>query len=141
MQIDSFLKYIRYELNYSVRTVLSYSKDLSQFVEFLSADKETFDAASVTVADVRAWVYSLNSSGFSVRSVRRKVQSLRAFYKFLLKRGVVADSPVVDIPMAKLPQVLPVFVREKGMDQVLDSPFDETDFTEVRNRLMVAKIE
>ena len=54
------------------------------------------------------------------------------------KRGVVADSPVVDIPMAKLPQVLPVFVREKGMDQVLDSPFDETDFTEVRNRLMVA---
>ena len=138
MQIDSFLKYIRYELNYSVHTVLSYSKDLSQFVEFLSADKETFDAASVTVADVRAWVYSLNSSGFSVRSVRRKVQSLRAFYKFLLKRGVVADSPVVDIPMAKLPQVLPVFVREKGMDQVLDSPFDETDFTEVRNRLMVA---
>ena len=138
MQIDSFLKYIRYELNYSVHTVLSYSKDLSQFVEFLSADKETFDAASVTVSDVRAWVYSLNSSGFSVRSVRRKVQSLRAFYKFLLKRGVVADSPVVDIPMAKLPQVLPVFVREKGMDQVLDSPFDETDFTEVRNRLMVA---
>ena len=87
MQIDSFLKYIRYELNYSVHTVLSYSKDLSQFVEFLSADKETFDAASVTVADVRAWVYSLNSSGFSVRSVRRKVQSLRAFYKFLRTCG------------------------------------------------------
>lgn len=140
MQMEAFLKYIRYELNYSVHTVLSYSKDLSQFVAFLSADAERFDAASVTMQDVRAWIYALTQEKYSVRTIRRKVQSLRAFYKYLLKQGVVEQSPVEDVPLAKMPQMLPSFVREKGMDRVLDDDFNHSDFTAVRDRLVVAML-
>lgn len=137
MQIEDFLKYIRYELNYSAHTVLSYSEDLRQFAQFLQPDGE-FDPALVRADDVRLWVASLRKGGYAVRSVRRKVQSLRAFYRFLLKHGVVADSPVSDIPLAKLPRQLPVFVREKNMDELLDADFDHADFTAVRDRLMLA---
>ena len=137
MQIEDFLKYIRYELNYSAHTVLSYSEDLRQFAQFLQPDGE-FDPALVRADDVRLWVASLRKGGYAVRSVRRKVQSLRAFYRFLLKHGVVTDSPVSDIPLAKLPRQLPVFVREKNMDDLLDADFDHADFTAVRDRLMLA---
>ena len=140
MGIEGFLRYLRYELNYSVHTVLSYSNDLHQFSDFLTGGKGEFDPASVAVADVRSWVFRMSESGLAVRTIRRKVQALRAYYKLLMKRGVVADSPVDDIPMARIPQVLPSFVRENGMDKVLDTEFDSTDFESVRDRLIVAML-
>lgn len=140
-QIESFLYYMRYELNYSVHTVLSYRKDLEQFAAFAADGDSEFAAAGVGTADVRAWVYDLSQRrGLAVRTVRRKMQALRAFYKFLLKRGEVAQNPVDDIPMAKLPKRLPEFVGEKKMDEILDSGFSHTDFEQVRNRLIVAML-
>ena len=139
-QIDSFLYYMRYELNYSVHTVLSYKKDLEQFCVFLTGT-DSFDPATVTMLDVRKWVYNLAFwNAMSARSVRRKVQALRAFYKYLLKRGEVEQSPVDDMPMAKLPKRLPEFVGEKKMDLVLDSEYDHADFESVRNHLIVAML-
>lgn len=140
-QIESFLYYMRYELNYSVHTVLSYKKDLEQFAAFAADGDSEFAAAGVGTADVRAWVYDLSQRrGLAVRTVRRKMQALRAFYKFLLKRGEVAQNPVDDIPMAKLPKRLPEFVGEKKMDEILDGGFSHTDFEQVRNRLIVAML-
>ena len=132
------MKYIRYELGYSVHTVLSYSNDLHQFSDFITGGKGEFDPRAVTVDDVRSWVFSMSKSGMAVRTVRRKVQALRAYYRFLAKRGIVSESPVSDIPMARIPQTLPSFVREEGMDSVLDAGFDSCDFEAVRDRLIVA---
>lgn len=135
MNDEKYIRYLRYELNYSVHTVLSYSKDLSQFAQFLGV--ETLEPNRVTVGDVRAWVYNLSKDGMAVRTVRRKVQSLRAYFRYLQKEGVVDANPVDDIPMAKVPHPLPVFVREKSMDDVLDADYDHADFADVRNRLIV----
>ena len=57
MNIEDFLKYLRYELNLSAYTVLCYKNDLGQLVEFLSRGEESeFEPESVTAADVRAWI-------------------------------------------------------------------------------------
>ena len=135
MNDEKYIRYLRYELNYSVHTVLSYSKDLSQFAQFLGV--ESLEPKRVAVGDVRAWIFSLSKAGMAVRTVRRKVQSLRAYFRYLQKEGVVDANPVDDIPMAKVPHPLPVFVREKSMDEVLDEDYDHDDFVAVRNRLIV----
>ena len=135
MNDEKYIRYLRYELNYSVHTVLSYSKDLSQFAQFLGV--ESLEPKRVAVGDVRAWIFSLSKAGMAVRTVRRKVQSLRAYFRYLQKEGVVDANPVDDIPMAKVPHPLPVFVREKSMDEVLDEDYDHGDFVAVRNRLIV----
>ena len=136
MNTERFLKYLRYELNYSVHTVLSYSKDLSQFVSYLKAEGD-FDPASVTVSDVRSWVHALTKDGMAPRTVRRKIQSLRSYYRYLQKYEGVTSNPVEDIPLAKVPHTLPVFVPEKNMDAVLDAEYDHADFNHVRNHLMM----
>lgn len=135
MNDEKYIRYLRYELNYSVHTVLSYSKDLSQFAQFLGV--ESLEPKRVAVGDVRAWIFSLSKAGMAVRTVRRKVQSLRAYFRYLQKEGVVDANPVDDIPMAKVPHPLPMFVREKSMDEVLDEDYDHGDFVAVRNRLIV----
>lgn len=138
MLIEDFLKYIRYELNLSACTVLSYKNDLNQFAEYISnGDAEAFDAVSVTQRDVRAWIAYLAKIKMSARSIRRKVQALRAFYKFLMKRGHVSDNPATEVELAKVRKSLPAFVREENMNELLDEETDMRDFEAVRNKLMV----
>lgn len=137
MQIDDFLQYIRYELNLSTCTVNSYGIDLKQFADFLTDGKRELDAASVTTGDVRAWMVDLSRKGDCARSLRRKIQAVRAFYKYLLKRGTVSDNPAADIDLAKIPKRLPQYMREKNMDTLLGEEVDMNDFTAVRDRLIV----
>lgn len=81
MMIEGFLKYLRYELNYSVHTVLSYGNDLRQFAEFLTrGDSEQLRLDDVSVNDIREWMMSLSNAGDCQRTIRRKVQSVRALY-------------------------------------------------------------
>ena len=138
MLVESFIKYIRYELNLSTCTVLSYSNDLNQFKAFLTRDgAEDFVATDVTPSDIRSWIVTLMGEGDTARTVRRKLQALRAFYKYLLKRKLVESNPAAEVDVAKTSKRLPDCVRLGNVDSLLDESVDETDFEAVRDRLML----
>lgn len=126
------------ERNLSRLTVSSYAIDLRQFEAFLTGDgRETLDVGSVTTNDVRAWLVERSEHGDGPRTLRRKVQAVRAFYKWLMRSGEVDANPAVNIEMAKMPKRLPDYVREQAMDRLLDEEADMNDFETVRNRLVV----
>ena len=137
MQIDRFLKYIDNELNLSALTVDGYGNDLRQFNDFIVQLKGDADAAGVTPADIRAWVVDLADKGDCARTIRRKIQAVRAFYRYLLTRGVLKDKPAADVELAKTAKRLPQYVRQGNMDKLLDEEVDMSDFTAVRDRLVV----
>ena len=138
MTIEKFLQYIQYEVNLSPLTVVSYKRDLEQFSDFVTAHgKRRWDVASTGTADVRAWVVELSKQGIAPRSVRRKVQALRAYFRWLQREGVMIENPAADVELSKLPKQLPAMVREKNLDALLDAPLDDTDFVAVRDRLVV----
>lgn len=137
MLIDTFLKYIRYELNLSTHTVLSYKKDVEQFGKFVSGGSDTIDFESVTLNDIRAWMAFLAKSGDVMRTIRRKVQALRALFKFMMKRGLISANPAEAIEMSKLPKYLPSYIRSENMDMLLSAEIDENDFISVRDRMIV----
>ncbi len=138
MPIEKFAQHIQYEMNLSPLTVASYRRDLEQFVAFVTADgKRAFDAASIDSQDVRAWIVSLSRRGIAARSIRRKVQALRAYYRYLQRQGVVESNPAAEVELSKLPKRLPAMVRETSLDTLLDAPLDATDFVAVRDRLVV----
>ena len=138
MLIESFIKYIRYELNLSAYTVLSYSNDLIQFKAFLTCDgKDEFDAVSVTPSDVRVWMAHLAYEKNTARTVRRKLQSLRAFYKYLLRRRLVDFNPADEVDVAKVPKRLPDSLRLGNVDALFDAETDETDFNAVRDNMIL----
>ncbi len=139
MLVESFIKYIRYELNRSAHTVLSYKRDINQFIDFcIASGVERFKPEMVTTADVRAWMISLSKNGISTRSVRRKIQSLRSLYRYLIKQGVVEVDPTVDIEMAKSKRTLPIYIKEDVMEQVLGvNDEDCSDFETLRDDLIL----
>ena len=138
MMIEGFLKYLRYELNYSVHTVLSYGNDLRQFADFLArGDSEQLRLDDVSTNDIREWMMHLSNTGVCQRTIRRKVQSVRALYKYMQRRGLIDNNPAAMVELAKLPKRLPTYVRSENINALLDQDIDLADFTAVRNKLML----
>lgn len=139
MLVESFIKYLRYELNRSAHTVLSYKRDITQFIEYCEAggENEAFNPKLVKSADVRGWIVSLSKNGVSARSVRRKVQALRALYRYLIKRDTEIEDPTADMEMAKNKRVLPTCIKADTIDRALTESVDKSDFESVRDNLML----
>lgn len=136
--IDSFLKYITNEVQLSGLTVEAYRTDLLQWRDFAtSGGKYSLDPASITLSDLRLWVADRGRHGDSPLTVRRKIQSLRAFFRYQMKRHGLKYNPASDLAVPKSPRRLPVYVRPEEIAGIIDSPVDETDFEQVRNRLII----
>lgn len=126
MLTNSFLDYLRYERNYSEKTVSAYAEDISQLEEFAKEEVGEFNPVEVKSDLIREWIVSLMDKGYTSTSVNRKLSSLRSFYKYLLKQGVVEVDPLRKIFGPKNKKPLPSFLKEGEMNRLLD----ETDFGE-----------
>ncbi|MDR1201193.1 MAG: tyrosine-type recombinase/integrase [Tannerellaceae bacterium] len=136
--IDLFINYIRYERNYSDYTVLSYAKDLEQFEEYVKENHEgLFEPETIDSDIVRNWIVFLLDEGIAATSVNRKLSSLKSFFKFLVKQGIVSSNPLRLLNGPKTKKPLPYFIREKEMDLLLDGDSFNDDFEGVRNRLIL----
>ena len=120
MMTDSFLDYLRFERNYSEKTIVSYGIDLTKFEEYFKGRDENIDFTTVDADLVRGWIMNLMEAGYTSTSVNRKLSSLRSFYRFLLKKGVVRVDPMLKIIGPKNKKPLPVFLKEREMDRLLD---------------------
>ena len=139
--LDSFLTYIRCELNLSVHTVDAYRRDLNQWADFATdSHPENLHPQSITTNDLRLWIASRSRQGDSPRTIRRKVQALRAFFHYMMKRKGMAENPAQELILAKTDRPLPVYVRQSETETILDSELDTTDFVKVRDRLIVMLI-
>ena len=118
--INEFISYLKYELNRSPLTVEAYRRDVEQFAGWLTCfSLNEFRPEEVTLNDIRTWLASLARQNVTPRSLRRKAQSLRAFFKFLLKQGKISQSPAADLSLPKLSKQLPDIVRADEVEAVI----------------------
>lgn len=135
---ESFLQYIRCELNLSAHTVLAYSTDLKQWEDFTIENfGEDYNPLKVDTNDLRMWVASMASSGISSRSIRRKIQTIRALYKYLVKRRGAKANPAAELIPAPIRKRLPSVIKPDELARILDEDYDASNLNEVRNRLIV----
>ena len=102
MCIESFLRYIRYEKNFSSHTVLSYRNDLLQFVDYYFTCKSEGFSQICRSGSGRNWIVYLVEKGRTPRSISRKVSTLRSFFKFLVKEGIIPFTPIQNIQLPRL---------------------------------------
>lgn len=97
MLIQKFLEYLKLERNYSPLTIRAYGDDLIEFQKFHSQENQSTDITKIRRTDVRNYLMKLSETGFSERTINRKISSLKSFYKFLLKIGEMQSSPMVGV--------------------------------------------
>ena len=134
---ESFLKYLRFERNYSEHTVVAYGKDLEEFEVYFKKQDENLDFTTVDADLIRGWAVSLMDMHYESTSVNRKLSSLRSFYHYLLRQGQVKINPTIKVVGPKRKKPLPVFVREEDMNRLLDDSEYEDSYDGIRDRAIL----
>ncbi len=134
---DSFIKYLKFEKRYSSKTVISYQTDLHQFQEFLNRVFDAIPSEEANHGMIRSWIVSLVEGKLDAVSVNRKIACLRSYYKFLIKKAIVAKDPMAKIKILKTKKKLPHFVQEADMVKMLDHTEFGNTFENLRDQLVL----
>lgn len=135
--LDSFMSYLEYEKRYSMHTCSAYRLDLEQFLSFVRNEFEVNSEDSITDQMIRSWLASLMDNGLTAKSINRKTSSVKSFFKYLSRHGVIKNNPSLKIQGPKQKKRLPIFIEESKMDLLSKVEFDEDSFVEYRDKLVI----
>ncbi|NUY81860.1 tyrosine-type recombinase/integrase [Flavobacterium sp. MAH-1] len=135
--LQAFEEYLRREKNYSAHTVTAYMTDLGAFSSFADAEFDDANIDSVAYGQIRAWIVSLVEAGIGNASVNRKISSLKAYYKFLLKTKQIEINPLLKHKSLKAPKKLQVPFSENELEAVLNQIEYPPGFEGLRDKLII----
>ncbi|KIA87561.1 tyrosine-type recombinase/integrase [Flavobacterium sp. AED] len=134
---DAFRDYLQLEKKYSSHTVTAYCNDVASFELFNTIHFEQEGIEQVNYSQIRTWIVSLVDNDISNTSVNRKIASLKAFYKFLLKTKQIKGSPLLKHKALKTPKIIQIPFSEKEVEDALGHLQNPVGFEEIRNKLIV----
>jgi integrase/recombinase XerC len=146
--IEQFGNYLRFERHFSPYTARCYGADLRQYAEFLAGNQplDEQDLSSIAAIEerikaadttsIRAFLAHLDEFGYSPATTARKIATLRSFYKWTLKRNLVAANPMLLIRTPKQTKRLPKAITVEHVDKLLSMP-DNRDTLGARDRAIL----
>lgn len=123
-----FIAYVVQEKHYSEHTVRNYSIDLAQLYGFFVENCPPLidNIENINAADIRDFLYFLMDGGAARRTVSRKLSSIRSFFRFLYREGVIETMPTTGISTPKLEKPLPKFLTIAEIEKMLTIPNSAT---------------
>ncbi len=137
MALESFLSYLSLEKNYSDHTVLAYKRDIETFTVFCISEFQTSSINTIDYGLIRSWIVDLVEKGISNRSINRKIASLKAYYKFLLRIGEIKVNPLAKHKALKTSKKIEIPFSEQEMENLLSQIRFDPGFEGVRDKLIV----
>ncbi len=161
--VSSFLEYLESQRNFSPHTLRGYTADLTQFAQFLivlgagadpladltcdelpplaEADASVLNGRLLQVepVDIRAFLAALRNTEYSKATTARKLASLRSFYKYLVRQGLMSTSPVSVIRTPRQDKRLPKCLDVDQVDALLAAP-DTDELLGARDRAILETI-
>ncbi|OOG76883.1 integrase [Flavobacterium sp. A45] len=128
---------MQFEKKYSSHTINAYLNDVTYFESF---NKEHFDQDTIEQVNynqIRSWIVSLVEDGLSNSTVNRKIASLKAFYRFLLKIKQIQINPLLKHKALKTEKKLQIPFSEKELKEALSQNLHSEGFQEIRDKLIV----
>lgn len=123
--INEFGNYLMNEKGASGHTHKNYLADLRQFEEYVAAKKldltnpqSLTDVNNVVIRGFLSELFKKNSAA----SVARKLASLRSFFQYWVKKGVLTNNPAKDVASPKVPRRLPNFLSIDEIFRLLEGP-------------------
>ncbi|HNY62604.1 MAG TPA: tyrosine recombinase [Bacteroidales bacterium] len=136
--IDPFLKYLQFEKRASKHTLISYRTDLIQFFEFLKEHFELTEIKEIELDHIRNWIFFLiEVEKLSIKTIHRKISSLKAFFKFNIKEGVLTHNPALQIASPQIPKRVPYYLEEDEMEKLFTEIEFEDSYDGSRDRAVL----
>lgn len=133
--LESFIDYLVTQKRFSEHTCIAYKNDVKQFMEFAGVFNQV-EVKEVDAKLVRGWMVDLIEEGYENVSVNRKLSSLRTYFKWLIKQGVLVSNPMALVKGPKKQERLPSFAQQNELSKEKMADYFENDFNGVRDRLI-----
>jgi integrase/recombinase XerC len=130
-----FLSYIQHERRGSPHTLVAYRTDLEQYVSFLFSQNQSIEQA--THRNIRSWQIALMEDNDTARTINRKLSTLKAFYRFMLRNKYLTTNPMEKVISPKQSKKLTQFVSEQDMDTVFEYLEFSDDFEGKRDKTIL----
>ncbi|MDR1815794.1 MAG: tyrosine-type recombinase/integrase [Clostridiales Family XIII bacterium] len=121
-QLAAFKAYLIDSNKLSGNSVTAYLSDLADFAAFLR--ERGAEPAGASKADVAAYLLGLKQSGRSAATVNRKLASIRAYYKYLMERGILSQSPASALKSPRIQRKEIEYLTIEEVDRLLAAPAD-----------------
>lgn len=132
--VEDFKNHLAFERQLSPNTLAAYTADVAHYLEYCTATEQ--DPLKAPTQFMDSFLYQLRQNEhLSVSSVARKLQAVRAFYKFLLIEGRIQEDPTRLMKSAKLPQRMPEQLSRQEVERLLSYPAEK--FDEIRTLTIV----
>lgn len=120
--IPRFLRYMEVERNASELTIKSYREDLTGLIEFLSQDRPEPSPSEISPLDLRGFVAALHEAGYAKSSIARQLASMRSFFRFAMREGLVESNPAKPLRNPRPERKLPHFLSTEEIGALLEAP-------------------
>ena len=137
MSFKSFKDYLALEKKYSPHTVTAYLKDLGNFQNFNSEQFSHKTIDDVNYSQIRTWIIHLVESGITNRSINRKISSLNAYYKFLMRIGQIEVNPLGKHKALKVSKKVQIPFSQNEISRALDDLNFDNTFEGIRDKFMI----
>jgi len=128
--VDRFLNYLAAEKGLAANTLIAYSRDLASFLDHLERRRVT-RVTETRGGDITSYLEFLQSRRLAARSRARVLACLRGFFGFLVREGILRETPARDIRFPRVGQRLPRTLGREEIGQLLgdagDDPLVERD--------------
>jgi integrase/recombinase XerC len=136
--IQDYLVYIRSEKNYSSHTFDAYKKDLFSLSDFLKSEqKEKTAPDSIRRKDIKNYLIYLSQKGFDPASIRRRLSTLRSFFKYLQRRLKVKANPASSLEAPKRKKRLPRTLSWPQVKSLLEPSLYQKEKEGLRDRAIM----
>jgi integrase/recombinase XerC len=134
---DAYFDYLAHERRLSPQTLAAYRNDMAQFLAHCVDNECLSSVAELRHLHIRSWVLRLMEAGQSPRSVNRRLSCLKTYFKFLRKRGLLAQDPMKKVVAPKTGKRLPHYLQEHEMAALFTHVDFAPDYPGQRARLLL----
>lgn len=137
MDVRGFIRYLEYEKRFSEHTLKAYQNDLIQFENFIQQVYGQCQWPEIVASQVRSWMAVLLEQEQAPASIRRKLSSIKAFYRYWRRQHPDLSDPTKAIQTPKLKKRLPVTADATALARLLASFPESPDFSAARDKLLL----
>jgi len=131
--ITDYINYIHKQRKYSKHTIIAYKNDLNNFNKFL--EEEIVIKACRN--DIRNYIIYLKKLNLQNRTINRKLISLRSFYKYYQRQGLILNNPASLVSLLKTEKKIPNYVAQDDMKSLFSEIEFQNNFGDKQDELII----
>mgnify|MGYP004642642847 FL=1 len=132
---ENFARYLDEEKHLTQNTLLSYRRDIEQYIEYLE-ERKIYDIDKTNKTIVLTYLLSLQKQGRATSTISRHLASLRSFYGYLNRMGMIKKDPTLGLEAPKVEKRLPHILSAGEVERLMEAP-DCSDLKGYRDKAML----